>query len=81
MPAEVINEEKLTAPLTQREPVKKDPRAGLTSDVDALLAVFDEIEAEVAADTAVAESASGLTDDVVVLVSPDKKKTPRKQPR
>ena len=82
MPAEVINQEKLTAPLAQREPVKKDPRAGLTSDVDALLTVFEDIEAEVAVDAAVAESASNRGDDVFVLVAPEnKKKSPRKQPR
>jgi hypothetical protein len=84
MPAEVINQRELTAPLVQSEPATQDPRAGLTSDVDALLDVFDKIQAAVAADAAVAaaEATAGRRrDDVFAVVSPDKSQAARKPSR
>lgn len=76
MPAEVINQEKSTAPHVQNDQATHDPRAGLTSDVDALLSVFDKIEAAVAADAVIEKSkAVRRRDDGFVVVPPHKSQT------
>jgi hypothetical protein len=84
MPAEVINQPDLTAPLVKSEPGTRDPRAGLTSDVEALLDVFDKIEAAVAADVAIAvaeATAVPRREDVFGVVSADKNQALRKPSR
>jgi hypothetical protein len=51
MAAEMINQKQLPVPIHQNDPARKDVCGRLTSDVDALLAIFDSIEQSVAAES------------------------------